>query len=159
LPLLLDGDFRLGIDAFGRSDWQEAEDRFKRVAKRLPESPFTLTALALVQIRSGKIDKAESNAERALRLRSDSAMPYLLKGVCLVTQKRSSEGLKMVQKALEIGLPDHDTAISAWELVARVQTKLGHEKEAEEALANLEHLDSNRAMELRGQLESIQPRE
>ena len=155
LPLLLDADFKPAIDAVRRADWREAERRLKRVAKRFPESPFTFTALAMAQIRSGQVEKARANVERAHQLSPGSAMPYLLKAVCLVSRGDLSQGLGPVRKALELGLPNNDTACSAWELVASVEKGLGHNNEAEEALARLQGLDEKRAAELRGQLGKI----
>jgi predicted Zn-dependent protease len=155
LPLLFNADFKPAIEAFGHSDWREAERRFKRVAKRFPESPFTFTALAMAQIQIGHAAEARANVERAHQLSPDSALPYLLRGVCLVSRGELSEGLAPVRKALELGLPNHDSTCSAWELVARIEQGLGHNKEAEEALMSLQGLDVKRAAEVRGQLDRI----
>ena len=155
LPLLFDRDFKPAIEAFGRSDWREAERRLRRVAKRFPESPFTFTALAMVQIQSGHTEKARANVERAHQLSPESALPYFLRGVCLVGRGRFAEGLLPVRKALELGLPNPDTTCSAWELVARMEQGLGHPKEAEAALVSLQGLDGKRAAKVRDELDRI----
>jgi len=153
LPLLFDPDFRPAIDAFQRSDWLDAQRLLKRVAKRFPESPLTFTLLALVQMRDSQIGRALRSAERACQLSPDTAMPCLLKGVCLVTQGRPSEGLTLLRTALRIGLSDHYMTTSAWELVARVEEAQGHNQQAEEALIILERLDPKMAEDLRRQID------
>lgn len=155
LPLLLDADFKPALEAFRHCDWREAERRLKRVAKRFPESPFVFTALAMAQVRSDRVEKARANVERAQQLSPDSAMPYLLDAVCLVRRGELAQSLAPVRKALELGLPNHETTCSAWELVAAVEKGLGHNNKAEEALATLQGLDEKRAAELRDQLETI----
>lgn len=152
LPLFLDPDFKPAIAAVARADWRDAERRLKRVAKRFPESPFTFTALAMAQIQIGHAAQAQANVERAHQLSPDSALPYLLRGVCLVSRGEISEGLAPVRKALELGLPNHDTTCSAWELI---EQGLGHNKEAEEALISLQAFDGRQAAEVRGQLDRI----
>ena len=155
LPLFLDADFKPAIEALRRADWIEAERRLKRVAKRFPESPFTFTALAMAQIQSGRAGKARANVERAHELSPDSALPYLLRSVCLIRRGQLSQSLESVRKALELGLPGHDTTCSAWELVETIEQGLGHKKEAEEALVSLQGLDMKRAGDVRGRLDRI----
>jgi hypothetical protein len=109
----------------------------------------------MAQIQSGQAGKARANVERAHQLSPDSALPYLLRGFCLIRPGQLSQGLASVRKALELGLPDHDTTCSAWELVATIEQGLGHKNETEEALVNLQGLDMKRAGEVRGRLHRI----
>jgi predicted Zn-dependent protease len=153
-PLFFDADFKPCLAAFQRRDWTEAELLMGRISKRSPQSSLALTMLASIQAGRAEFRKAQATVERALRLEPDNGMAYLLKGTCFAQRGRVAEGVTAVRKSLEIGLPDQGTLTAAWEFLARAEYELGNTNHANEALRNLENLDSARASDLRRRLHS-----
>jgi predicted Zn-dependent protease len=153
-PLCFDSNFRAGVKAMGQNDWVEAERRMRRAAKDFRQSAVPLACLAVICTGRESWKATHAYCEKALRLSPDCGLVHMLDGTSLLALQRADHGVAAVRKGLELGLPDNPTRILAWTLLATVETSLGHEGQAQEALDNLRRLDADAAASLRNKLQN-----
>jgi tetratricopeptide (TPR) repeat protein len=69
----LQANFALGMGAYLEGRYARAESHLQKCLLRAPDEPAVLNNLAVVQLRLGRLDAAETNALRALRRLPDSS--------------------------------------------------------------------------------------
>lgn len=79
-PAVAAGYAGLGLVALDRLDWSAAERWFSQALARDADLPSVRTGLATVYIQTGRYDQARTHLERAIALRPDNRLAYLLMG-------------------------------------------------------------------------------
>ena len=87
---------------YRRSDFAKSRDQWLQVKAVLPKDPYPLYRLAMVSLREGKAEEAESYALEALGADSKSAYALDVLGLAHATQGRFAVGLESLGKALRL---------------------------------------------------------
>ena len=65
-------NFAVGMDHFGKQEWDRAVTHLTRCVKQSPDEPVFLNNLAITLLYKGRYDEALKHAQKALKLQPDS---------------------------------------------------------------------------------------
>ncbi len=83
--------------------FQQALDDIQRARKMAPEEPLFHAEEAAVHCRVGQLQEAIAAAKEAIRLDGNFADAHRILGICLIENKQKEEGVRHLQKAVELG--------------------------------------------------------
>ncbi|MCX6558523.1 MAG: C39 family peptidase [Candidatus Aminicenantes bacterium] len=101
-PNLLDDPLtaiNLATAYYRRSDFMSSRQQWEKARESLSEDPCPLYSLAMVSLREGKAEEAESYALQALSLDAKSAYAHDVLGLAYANQGRISEALESLDQA------------------------------------------------------------
>jgi S1-C subfamily serine protease len=157
LPLIMDSDFRAGMEDLRRKKWVEAERRMEIVAKKYDESALPLAVDGLALFSEKKYQEAHDDLERALRISPASGVLHAMNGFCLL-YLQNEQGIAELKKGIELGLDGFIPEIIAWEAVAEESAKMGRFDDALSAAAEVERINPRKGASLHRKLEGMQKR-
>ena len=93
--------FFQGLGFFEKEMFCEAEDRFEKALRLVPDRVSTLTNLSATKIKLKKFAEAKSLASRAIAEDKGNSEAYLVLGLVELQYKNAAEAIKFFDKAIE----------------------------------------------------------
>jgi len=92
---------------YRRSDFMKSREQWEKAKESLSEDPYPLYSLAMVSLREGKVEEAESYALKALSLDAKSAYAHDVLGLAYANQGRLVPALESLGQARRLA-PDEE---------------------------------------------------
>ena len=87
---------------YRRSDFIKSREQWEKVRESLSGDPYPLYSLAMVSLREGKAEEAETYALKALSLDAKSAYAHDVLGLAYANQGRIVEAVQSLEQALRL---------------------------------------------------------
>ena len=83
--------------------YQQALNDIAHAAYLSPNEPLYIAEMSSLYLRVKRFDDAIKTADMCIRISPDMTDPYVIKGLALIMKSQTSEGIKQLEKAKELG--------------------------------------------------------